>query len=38
MNVGKPQRVHRVEPLKLPVPAKREQPARPAAPGKVRNR
>lgn len=29
MEIGKPRRVHRVEPLKSPVPARREVPAEP---------
>jgi len=32
MDIGKPRRVHRVEPLKEPVPGKPETPARKPAP------
>ena len=38
MNVGKPKRIHHVEPLKTPVPAKErpaEQPSAPSVPVKV---
>ena len=31
MDVGKPRRIYRVEPLKQPVPAKRERVERPPA-------
>lgn len=33
MNIGKPRRVHRVEPLREPVPAKRE-PEAPTEPAR----
>ena len=33
MNVGKPKRVHRVEPLKTPVPAKKQPEEKPSKPG-----
>jgi hypothetical protein len=32
VNVGKPKRIHRVEPLKDPVPARRQPEKRPAPP------
>lgn len=40
MEIGKPRRVHRVEPLREPVPSRREAPAErpqktPAEPAKV---
>ena len=37
MEIGKPKRVHRVEPLKLPLPDREPagQPPAPAAPEKV---
>jgi hypothetical protein len=38
VNVGKPKRIHRVEPLKDPVPARRrpeKPPAAPRVPSKV---
>jgi hypothetical protein len=38
VNVGKPKRIHHVEPLKTPVPAKErpeEQPSTPSVPAKA---
>ena len=38
MNVGKPKRIHQVEPLKTPVPAEErpeEQPSEPSVPAKA---
>jgi hypothetical protein len=32
VNVGKPKRIHRVEPLKTPVPAKERPQERPSTP------
>jgi len=36
MDIGKPQRIHRVEPLKDPVPAREEPRKTPAAPAPKR--
>ena len=38
MEIGKPRRVHVVEPLEHPVPAKRPAPAPPSEPDRERTR